>query len=245
MNILYTFSKDWLPLWGASCLSLFTNNLKPINVYIATDNLTEKEKEIFIKINNKFNNIHNFIFLNIDDSVFNSLNLSYTKYALYRLLSPLYILEDKILYLDTDTIISNNIEELYNTDILNFLVGGVPDTGIKEEIKESIESGKKDKYINSGVLLINLKKWKEENLTSILIEEINKKEYPYPDQTVLNMICKNKILLLNNIYNYSYCTKGISKKLELIKIIHFAGQAKNKNFPLQFIWDHGNKSLTK
>ena len=55
-------------------------------------------------------------------------------------------------------------------------------------------------YINSGVLLMNVKKMKEENAFKKCRDMVVTKKMLLPDQTALNKICKDK-LYLPNIYN--------------------------------------------
>jgi lipopolysaccharide biosynthesis glycosyltransferase len=74
---------------------------------------------------------------------------------------------------------------------------------------DASESGKRlgfnddDVYFNSGVLLINLKYWREHDCQSQLFEFIDnhKNEFPLPDQDPLNIIFKDSKLHLDLRYN--------------------------------------------
>jgi len=78
---------------------------------------------------------------------------------------------DKILYLDIDTLLIGPIDELWNIDISNSYCAGA-----KEPKKETDFS-----YINTGVLLMNLKKIREDKKDDEWIELLNKNVYEFPD----------------------------------------------------------------
>lgn len=113
---------------------------------------------------------------------------------------------DKILYLDSDILVCRDISELFNIDISDYVLGGVRDMApvndkyhpqgilIRNFSEKYLNNGP---YINSGVLLINLKKIAEyENL---LFE--TKVPLYYPDQDLLNAAFAGKIKILPLKYN--------------------------------------------
>ena len=91
-----------------------------------------------------------------------------------------------------------------------------------------------DKYINSGVLLMNLDYIRREKLDNTMINLLNKKFYHFPDQDVINIACKDRIKYLSNIYN-STETTGMVKDA---KIIHYIRERKGwiKTSPRSEIW---------
>ena len=113
---------------------------------------------------------------------------------------------DKLLYLDSDTLICRDIAELYNTDINDYVIGGVRDMApitdkyhpqgilIKNFSEKYLNNGP---YINSGVLLLNLKKMVE--YEHLLFE--TKIPLFYPDQDLLNAAFVGKIKILPLKYN--------------------------------------------
>jgi hypothetical protein len=77
----------------------------------------------------------------------------------YRLKLPDLITElDKIIYLDADTIVHKDLTDMYNLDMGIYYYLGIPDHDINH-----FEFNGKRTFINSGVLLINLKKLREAN----------------------------------------------------------------------------------
>lgn len=112
----------------------------------------------------------------------------------------------KLLYLDSDTLILNDLSELYNTDISKYTIGAVPDMAPHEDLnnpngiyvadfaKKHLKNGP---YFNSGVLLINTK---EQTKNIELLKNI-KAELKYPDQDILNIALQGKIKPLDLKYN--------------------------------------------
>ena len=84
---------------------------------------------------------------------------------------------DKCIYLDIDTIVNDDLSELFSIDIEDNYVAGVkapgyhfPEDGNRKYC-ERIGIPSINQYINSGVMLLNLKKIREDNLTPTLCEE--------------------------------------------------------------------------
>jgi lipopolysaccharide biosynthesis glycosyltransferase len=229
MNIVYSFSSNWFDKWKVSCYSLFYHNIEPIKVYILGVELTENQKEDIEDLLKHFNYKHQIILINVPENTFNETNNGeYTKYALYRLLIPELISEDRVLYLDSDTVILKELNSFYYMDFNNNLICGVQDLNVQKEVLKSIDFSSKDIYLNSGVLLFNSKALREEGIHLSMIKAANTKVYTYPDQTILNYFCKDRALSCAPKYNYSFFTKKENLQLEDITILHFAGPKKNE-----------------
>lgn len=111
---------------------------------------------------------------------------------------------DKILYLDCDLIVTDNISDMWNTDISNYTVAGVVDTqSFSPTIFEKLHYDRKYSYINAGVLLINLKAWREQDIQAKLLEYTNrnKANLVHHDQDIINGTLHASILLLPLKYN--------------------------------------------
>lgn len=107
----------------------------------------------------------------------------------------------KIIYLDADTLVRGNIENLFNTKIKT-TIGGVNDhccsKYAREYIKNDIGINIK-KYINAGVLLINLQKWRQKINESKILEFLqkNNKHMRLLDQDLINIIFQDEITLID------------------------------------------------
>lgn len=100
-------------------------------------------------------------------------------------------LEDRCLYLDSDTMVRGDLSDLYSTDLngksYGMVMGCIPEYGY-----------------NSGVILMNLKKLRDDNKWDKLNEHLAKyaRTYFLPDQTVINRFYKDDIFELPLKYNY-------------------------------------------
>lgn len=191
-------------------LSIIKYCNKPLNVYILTMDLTEEEAR-FKPINEaqcnvlekiiKKKNPKSRIYLKDMTAIFkeemysNNLNIDthYTPYIFLRLLSDkVEDIPDKILYLDSDLVFYGDMLELYNLDISSYEIAMAKDYYGKFFINP--------KYMNSGVVLINMKKIKENMCFEKARNMCNTKKMLLPDQSALNKCCKHKLLLPNK-YN--------------------------------------------
>jgi lipopolysaccharide biosynthesis glycosyltransferase len=119
---------------------------------------------------------------------------------------------NKFIYLDSDTIIFQDLTEMYNVNIENYWVAGVSDGCFADRAR--IKSSEKfEKYVNAGVLLLNLKQMRE-NLVEkmffdLILEDREKNFLPFYDQDAINEICHGKIQILPFKYNTMYAYLNI------------------------------------
>ena len=140
---------------------------------------------------------------------------------------------DKLLYLDSDTLVCGDLSELFNTNISNYALGAVRDMAPTEDadnpngkyVREFAENHlQNDAYFNSGILLINLKNMAT-NQQLLLDVKVPLK---YPDQDILNVGLYKQIKPLALKYNFAPGVK-ISKNFtgrdrnadQDYKILHF------------------------
>lgn len=123
----------------------------------------------------------------------------HTVAASYRLLLPNLLPEyDKVLYVDCDIISRNNLADLYHTiDLRDSYLAGVC-TAILDFQERYIRSigCQPGKYINSGLLLMNLAKLRKDHMVEKFLEAAKVKGLQFPDQDALNQVCKGKIINL-------------------------------------------------
>ena len=162
-------------------------------------------------------------------------NKAHFSYAIFARLSiPNLIEEDKILYLDCDIIVNKSLNELFNTDISDYHCAVARRHKITDELERDkfyIGLNKEHYYFNSGVLLINNKLWKENNIFDKFLDYINNGgKLLCGDQAVLNITLKDKIKLIDKKYNFE-CAKHIYFEDEIydinnIVILHYLSDQK-------------------
>lgn len=201
INILYAGNYKVFDGILISILSVIKHTKQELNVRCLTMNLSEVNKH-FLPLNNEqekyldilvkeINPKSSFKLIDVTNlfkqELGNTVNIDnhFTPYAMLRLLADLVDdMPDKIIYLDADTIINNDIEQLYNFDLQEKEIGGVKDIYLFRK-----------KYFNSGVLLIDLKKIKQNKTFFNARKIVLSKKMKLVDQTALNIASKDKLML--------------------------------------------------
>lgn len=147
---------------------------------------------------------------------------------------------DKALYLDCDLVVNGDIIDLWNIDIENYGAAGVHDAILSHNIiKDYIGYDFiKEGYFNAGVLLLNLKYWRNNNIQKEFFEFLYTHNAKLNDQDAINAILHRKIKEIHPKWNchvgyFAYPPLVIKEQKKYIKelwdnavIIHFTGPAK-------------------
>lgn len=166
--------------------------------------------------------------------------IAISAYARLFLSSIIPINISQVLYLDCDVIITNDLYNLWQKNIINYCIAGVLDTLPDNQSKLKIGLNSSDIYFNSGVLLINLDYWRKFNLQEQFINFLleNNGKVHHHDQGIINAVCTNKLILhprynltstylshpywlLNKTNNPFYSQKEVEHAIETPTIIHF------------------------
>lgn len=193
-----------------SAMSLLSCTDEELCIYIITAGLPEEKKlpiskdfEDKLTKTLKRKNKNSFaLVLDISEMFFKNIpqanvKTRFTPFCMLRLFADeVKEIPDKILYLDTDVLCRKDFLEFYNTDMSDCDICGALDRYGKYFFKKSRF---KFDYINSGVLLINMERVRE-NKTFLKCRELcaNKRMF-MPDQSALNKICEKNII--SRIYN--------------------------------------------
>ena len=143
---------------------------------------------------------------------------------------PDFVTEDKVLYLDSDLIVTGDLTDLFELDLGENYLGAA---------RSCFSAGI---GFNAGVLLINNKKWRAENIRQKLID-LTEKEHENVaegDQSILNMMFSESYIQIDETYNYQIgfdrgaAEQGHAWILEksinpLPKILHYISQDKPWN----------------
>lgn len=148
--------------------------------------------------------------LTVDVEIFRHViihNQHVTKAAFYRLVLSGLLQEDKCIYLDSDVIVTEDLQSLYLTEMTDYYIAGCRDTWIDLLSEEACEKRRQgtgipsmQEYINSGVLLMNLEKIRRDGLAQVFLQHLDR-NYLYEDQDILNVCCYGKILQLPAKWN--------------------------------------------
>lgn len=206
MNVIYASDDNYAWLMGISMISLFENNKesKEINVYLFGDKVSEENKKKLYSIAEKYN--RSFCIMDVNDLKLPEklYTTTYPKSAYSRLFAYDLLPKDieKVVYLDCDIIVMGNIQELYDKDVSNYAFMAVQDY-LSNGYKRKIGLKNTDTYINTGVMLLNLKKLREMPIAERIEKFVDKYSAAicHADQDIFNGIFQGEFKVLPLYFN--------------------------------------------
>ena len=123
-----------------------------------------------------------------------------SKAALFKFTLAKIIAEDKVLYLDDDVIVEQSLTDFYNTDISQHYAAVINDF-LAEKYGDNKRLNHKN-YFNSGVMLLNLRKLREDNIPTKLLEYKKKNNSKYMDQDAFNVVFAENVKFMPVQFNY-------------------------------------------
>jgi lipopolysaccharide biosynthesis glycosyltransferase len=231
--------------------TLFDSNRgEDILVHIITDGLKPETTELLHQLARHFN--REIDILTISDDDINRFDLPALKNSLwgpaaaYRLIiGKLFPNLHRILYLDTDLLIRKSLRPLWDTDLSDNVIAGVQEWNPAETLLKRLETHEKlgypieYGYINSGVILYDLDRWRALDLDTKLVNDLasNFERYKFYDQDVINVNLHQLTKQLPLTYNVTLAFyimnvkgrpafKGQRKLLRDPAIIHFTTREK-------------------
>ena len=214
-EFLFFFAADdgYCPFLAVAIQSLI-EHISEENTYlikILNTDISEKNKKIIGKYE-KVNVDIEFVDLNyyiqrVRDKLYTRDYYSQTTY--FRLFLPnLYPQYDKVLYLDSDIVILDDVAKLYNTQMGDDLVAAAPDDVVqshpvfRDYVEKVVGVADYRQYFNAGILLMNLhelRKFRFQEKFTYLLDKI--KFSVAQDQDYLNRLCKGRVTLLDRVWN--------------------------------------------
>jgi lipopolysaccharide biosynthesis glycosyltransferase len=154
----------------------------------------------------------------------------------FRLFIP-YILTDynKVLYFDGDMICLNDIAELYNINLNDNLIAAVRDISLPHYYYNQTKKFRSfytvmtnlsypEKYFNAGMLVWNIKLFRETFSYDQLFKLAQSRDWPVHDQDILNFLCNEKVLLLS--YKWNLMSQNPQRLPEPLKEDYIQSQKK-------------------
>lgn len=225
MVIVYNCDDKFSEIFAVSVVSLFENNrdIDKITVYLIGNGISEKNRGRIGEIAETYGREIIIVpMLDLKKATGKDISIpqgyDLANYGILFTASRLPQDIDKVIYVDCDTIFAGSLRELWETDISGHYAGMVNDIRGASHRKLLGIPGK-GKYYNSGLLLINLKKWREEYIEQKFIDYIAEQGgyVPIVDEGVLNAVLDGKILCLPLKYNVATMMYAFSYR-EFLKI---------------------------
>lgn len=249
-NILVTINSKYINHLKLLIYSILDSNPKDeIELFVFYRNLSKDERrEIIDSIVNERCNVS---LIKINENTLNFLPVYQKRYPLeiyFRIFATQYLPKelDRILYLDTDILVINSLKKLYTMDFENNYYIATTHIGkfLKRVNDVRLDLNKEDKYINTGVMLMNLKLLRKVDIKKEVTNfvENNKLKLILPDQDIISAIFGDKIKLVDSmIYNFGerewgkYNIKNPQNPIDIkwirknTVIIHYYGKNKPWN----------------
>jgi lipopolysaccharide biosynthesis glycosyltransferase len=204
INIAFCFDERLWMQAGVAIASLLINSKGKCrcDIYcVVPKNVTSQNRKDLRELTEIFDADAKIFFLEANNDFDNAKYGGFYISSFYRLMLPVLLPSlDKILYLDSDTLVCGDLLELYGLNLEGNFLAGVRDVLNYKESRDGISS--QLGYINAGILLFNLKLIREEKLYDEWVITAKIKTLKYFDQDILNLTCQNRIIHLPLKYNY-------------------------------------------
>lgn len=250
INVVYAFSgEEYARLTVISMLSVLqSSNTQRIHFILLTD-LDFHDRAVFDCIGEDGNCEISFYYVSemFQDVELHIPHINAATY--YRLALPDVLLSDKCIYLDSDTIVRCDLDELYRINIENYYIAGVLAVGYytnpeKGRYCNLARIPDLEQYVNAGVLIMNLDRMRKDKLVN-KFKKLTALRFPSQDQDIINKVCYGKILLLPFYYNVmtkyadwdigryndAFPKEMIQEGWSYPRIIHYADEVKPWNCP--------------
>ncbi len=182
ISIVYICDEYYVMPTCVSIQSIYENKKNSVyNIYIFGVELSDKSKKLIESLKLEDINIKLFTLDNKYDDI-NTTHVYVSKAALFKFDIPLILKDlDKVLYIDSDTVIMDDLAELYNTDLTDYYAGVVKDLTSVHIFKDNERVGTKS-YFNSGMMLLNLENLRKDNIPQKLLQyKLNTSSVKYMD----------------------------------------------------------------
>ena len=205
-----------------------------MDLIILDGGISDSSKDFLRKLMSQNSSIQ---FLELSSEFSNqSTHMHFSKATFYRLILDKLITDrEKVLYIDCDTIVLDDVAKLFDTDLGDSAIGAVFDyimhhfcqMGIrsidftgglksKDYLQNYVGLRDWDRYFQAGVILFNLDKMRKMDLSDVMIKALLDKRYWFLDQDILNKYFLGKVTYLDPSWNVVNCGHeiydGLSQK---------------------------------
>ena len=228
--VFFAVDDGYIPFLGIALKSLIDNasdenkyQIKILYTNVSSENIKRIKKYEKENINIEFVDLNKQL-EDIKEKLYTRNYFSNTTY--YRLFIPeLYPEYKKAIYIDSDTICLTDIANLYNIDMENNLIAGVPDGAIqaidvfKDYVERVVGVSDYNNYFNAGIIVMNLEELRKYKFQDKFIYMLGKVRFEVAqDQDYMNRLCKGRVKLLDFSWNRMPI---MGKQSGDINIIHY------------------------
>lgn len=265
LDVVFTIDENYIQHFCVACTSLLENNVNIGRVFLVQDikqNIKKLEKAINFLEKEYAIKVEKF---SLDSKILDNFKITHhiSKATYFRLLLSEILPKDvdSVMFLDSDIVVNGSLDEILELDFLKeynfygayqykqddiscsssyeYYIFAVDHNYGDNELARLREIGfEENRYFNAGIMYINLKKWREDGVSTILIENAAKYNnyLLWWDQDVLNITFKKEWAELDFKYN-AYGLK-IKDETQDYRIIHYTGSSKPWHFRNKHPYKH-------
>ena len=241
IHIAFCFDNSYAPYAMVTIKSIGENHHSgEVYIHILADGISNRNLKRFKELVDEYRNMHLHIY-KVDTRCLSGLKVVEGRWSIstwFRILLPSILPDtiDKVLYLDADTLVVSDLQELFEIDMTDYSIAAVLDPmSFTEKTFERCEYDMDKQYICAGVLLMNLDYWRKYSLKDKIIEWglLYAEKLEYLDQDAINHICHDSKIILpfrfgilnyfgdERFYKLPYIEQ-LKKCVESPVIIHYA-----------------------
>lgn len=171
VNVVYCSSDLFAEVCAVAMVSLFENNrhLKEIHVYVVDDHIQKRSRDRMLQMAEQYGRKVHFIplpdpseFYHDERFTIKTLGHTYARMILGDIL-PEEV--ERVISLDSDTMVLDKVDGLWNTDLQGHPIAGVDDCMGRVALVKTQHLKPDAIHCNAGMYLIDLSVWRKENWT--------------------------------------------------------------------------------
>lgn len=254
--IFFATDDNYLPFLSITLESLWENSSHEYDyvMYVLHSGIRQDYQDKILRYNKQGFNISLVDVTESLEDIKGDLHMRdyYTATTYFRVfIASLFPQYDKAIYLDCDTVIMGDVSELYNLDLGRNMLAGAPCEGVNsfdvyKRYVSQVDGLNPDYFFNAGVLLMNLKAFREEGFYQQFADLLRKYKFSViQDEDYLNVLCQDRVLRLPRSWNKSPVAPDVLPREEL-RIVHYLMTWKPwrySDIPYQeYFWEYAQRT---
>ncbi len=233
INIALGFDKNFAAYAATTIKSILLHN-KNLKFYLMHDNLPKADIKKISKMIEEHKEDYQWIDMSGEfENLFTGNWKSKTLYFPLKL--PSICDDNRILFLDADTFVLDDLSTFYNQNLDGYYLAAVNDYGMLSDlktdnrlklgnetvdIKEYFQKIRKwnntdmQRYFNSGMLLMNLDEMRKNNVEEQMLDSLKYNLFAFPDQDCINYVCHDHVKIIEPKYNFMVIFKSTWNRLD-------------------------------
>lgn len=234
LRVAFAINRDYVRQLGTTLVSLLRNNPGKVDVAVLSTDVTEEVAVPLRALEAHFPGL-TLRLVPVDARRICPLKMNsglahISRETFFRYLLPILLPDwERVLYLDADLLVCGSLRDMWATPLQNAYAAGVPDSYVRRTgYDRSLGLRPEERYVNAGVLLLNLEAMRRENLTERLFAISAERSLRYMDQDAINLVFRGRIRPLPERYNVT--SDSLRRKQAPFRghpaVLHYSGEWK-------------------